>query len=155
MPCIRYASYLNLQLTDPEYSRLQRIRRRNAVVPHKPPKPCRYPSCPKLAHNTYCERHAKLLARRREKERPSAAQRGYDYRWQKYYRTKFLQAHPLCVNFTECHNVAVLVDHIKPHCGDPVLFWDPENHQQMCKPCHDRKTAAEDGGFGNLKRGGG
>jgi len=29
------------------------------------------------------------------------------------------------------------------------LFWDRNNWQSMAKACHDRKTAAEDGGFGN------
>jgi prophage lambdaSa04, HNH endonuclease family protein len=29
------------------------------------------------------------------------------------------------------------------------LFWDKTNWQAMSKRCHDRKTAREDGGFGN------
>lgn len=32
------------------------------------------------------------------------------------------------------------------------LFWDSANWQAMNKECHDRKTASEDGGFGNAKR---
>lgn len=44
---------------------------------------------------------------------------------------------------------AMVVDHIVPYRGDPVLFWDPDNHQGLCKSCHDSKTATEDGGFGN------
>lgn len=44
--------------------------------------------------------------------------------------------------------VANVVDHIKPHRGDKVLFWDSANWQPLCKECHDRKTATEDGGFG-------
>jgi 5-methylcytosine-specific restriction protein A len=44
---------------------------------------------------------------------------------------------------------ATVVDHIKPHQGDPELFWDSENLQALCAPCHSRKTASEDGGFGN------
>jgi len=150
LQCIQYLPILTLQLTDKEYSHLQTIKHRKPIMPSKPKKPCRYPGCPNLTHNTYCEAHAKLLANRYEKSRPSASQRGYDYRWRKYSKY-FLQIHPLCVNFAECHNVAVLVDHIKPHKGNSVLFWDPENHQAMCKPCHDRKTASEDGGFGNTK----
>lgn len=31
------------------------------------------------------------------------------------------------------------------------LFWDRTNWQGLCKQCHSRKTAAEDGGFGNAK----
>jgi 5-methylcytosine-specific restriction protein A len=29
------------------------------------------------------------------------------------------------------------------------LFWDRANWRAMSKQCHDRKTAREDGGFGN------
>ncbi|MGQ3674267.1 HNH endonuclease [Xanthobacter sp. TB0139] len=35
-------------------------------------------------------------------------------------------------------------DHIRPHRGDEALFWDRDNLQTLCKPCHDgRKQAAE------------
>jgi 5-methylcytosine-specific restriction protein A len=30
-----------------------------------------------------------------------------------------------------------IADHIIPHKGDLRLFWDPENVQTLCKPCHD------------------
>ena len=29
-------------------------------------------------------------------------------------------------------------------------MWDEENLQALCHACHSRKTAAEDGGFGNI-----
>ena len=37
-----------------------------------------------------------------------------------------------------------VVDHIRPHRGDPVLFWDEKNWQSLCKSCHDKKTWNED-----------
>lgn len=40
------------------------------------------------------------------------------------------------------------VDHID---GDPNNN-EPDNLQPLCAPCHSRKTAREDGGFGNRKR---
>ncbi|WP_338080605.1 HNH endonuclease signature motif containing protein [Cohnella luojiensis] len=43
---------------------------------------------------------------------------------------------------------ATVVDHIKPHKGNKILFWDKNNWQPLCKQHHDRKTAIEDGGFG-------
>jgi hypothetical protein len=43
---------------------------------------------------------------------------------------------------------ATVVDHKKPHRGDPHLFWDETNWQGLCKSCHDRKTVHKDGGFG-------
>jgi 5-methylcytosine-specific restriction protein A len=30
-----------------------------------------------------------------------------------------------------------------PFRGDWMLFVDSENHQSLCKSCHDRKTALE------------
>jgi 5-methylcytosine-specific restriction protein A len=32
------------------------------------------------------------------------------------------------------------------------LFWNETNWQPLCKECHDRKTATEDGGFGHYKK---
>jgi 5-methylcytosine-specific restriction protein A len=43
---------------------------------------------------------------------------------------------------------ATVVDHIKPHKGDKLLFWQRANWQPLWKPCHGVKTATEDGGFG-------
>lgn len=41
------------------------------------------------------------------------------------------------------------VDHIVPHRGDPELLYDEANLQSLCHECHSKKTAREDGGFGN------
>jgi 5-methylcytosine-specific restriction protein A len=30
-----------------------------------------------------------------------------------------------------------------------ALFWDQSNWQPLCHTCHSKKTAREDGGFGN------
>ena len=38
---------------------------------------------------------------------------------------------------------ATVVDHVVPHRGDPVLFWDEGNWARLCKRCHDAKTARE------------
>jgi 5-methylcytosine-specific restriction protein A len=37
-----------------------------------------------------------------------------------------------------------VVDHVVPHRGDPVVFWDQDNWRALCKRCHDAKTARED-----------
>lgn len=75
-------------------------------------------------------------------DRPSAARRGYGARWQRY-REWFLTQHRLCA---ECWSQgrlteATVVDHIEPHRGDYEKFWRPENHQSLCLPCHQAKTA--------------
>ena len=75
----------------------------------------------------------------------SASSRGYGRAWQKA-RKEYLNAHPLCV---EClrqgrYVKATDVDHIKPHHGDPALFWDRDNWQSLCHRCHSKKTGRED-----------
>lgn len=32
---------------------------------------------------------------------------------------------------------STVVDHKVRHEGDHKLFWDPKNHQALCKHCHD------------------
>jgi 5-methylcytosine-specific restriction protein A len=49
--------------------------------------------------------------------------------------------------------MADTVDHVIPHRGDRGRFFDAGNLQSLCKQCHDRKTAREDGGFGNRQGG--
>lgn len=43
-------------------------------------------------------------------------------------------------------SAASVVDHIKPHKKDPALFWDQENWQALCKPCHDSVKQKEERG---------
>ena len=58
----------------------------------------------------------------------------------------YLAAHPLCEKCLKegRYTKATVVDHIKPHRGDPKLFWDPDNWQTLCKRCHDKKTGEFD-----------
>jgi 5-methylcytosine-specific restriction protein A len=115
-------------------------------------KPCRHPGCGQLVESGYCERHRKTQRPRDDQQRGSSTERGYDYRWQKA-RDQFLREHPLC-QCPECKEGELrllpssVVDHKVPHKGDMKLFWDRSNWQAMSKPCHDKKTAREDGGFG-------
>jgi len=75
---------------------------------------------------------------RYDKSRCTSAKRGYGYKWQ-VARESFLQSHPLCVEHEKKGRLvaASVVDHIKPHRGDMSLFWDRNNWQPLCKPCHD------------------
>jgi 5-methylcytosine-specific restriction protein A len=63
--------------------------------------------------------------------------------WQKV-RAAHKAAHPLCA---ECRRqgrttTATVVDHIQPVRlgGD---FWAAANHQSLCTPCHQAKSASE------------
>ena len=110
-------------------------------MPRKPMKPCCHPGCPKLTEGRYCEEHEAL----HRGERKSASGRGYNSKWQRA-RKRFLKEHPLCCKCEEEGKYvrATIVDHIKPHRGDPILFWDEENWQPLCKHHHDVKTMTED-----------
>lgn len=108
------------------------------------------PVCSNLVQRGLCD--GCLAAGVGRETRPTAAQRGYGYRWQKA-SAGFL-AGKLCVGFPVGSHGVVLVpaahtDHIVPvdGPGDP-LFWDRSNWQPLCGECHGRKTATEDGGFG-------
>jgi 5-methylcytosine-specific restriction protein A len=46
---------------------------------------------------------------------------------------------------------ATVADHIKPHRGNELLFWDASNLQSLCKPCHDgAKAKAEAKGMTDI-----
>lgn len=115
-------------------------------------KPCSKPGCGALTTGGRCERHRAQIQREQDQRRGSAHERGYGAKWQQASKA-WLRVHPLC-QCPECKSgelrmtIATVVDHITPHRGDMRLFWDSDNWQSMSKPCHDRKTAREDGGFG-------
>ena len=112
-------------------------------MPSKPKKPCAEQGCPELVEpgQMYCAKHKAL----HPDPVRSASSRGYSTRWQKASKL-YLSAHPLCEICMKRgkYTKATVVDHIKPHRGDPALFWDPTNWQALCKPCHDHKTGKED-----------
>ncbi|WP_041742293.1 HNH endonuclease [Collimonas fungivorans] len=63
------------------------------------------------------------------------------YNTKRWYRLRHYQLTdtPLCAMCSRLDKVtpATVADHIKPHRGDEVLFFDPKNLQSLCKPCHD------------------
>lgn len=118
-------------------------------MPISAPKPCNHPGCGVLVRDgtARCEKHKRVEAKAHDARRGSAHERGYSVAWQRA-RAGFLKSHPLCKAHGDKGEivVATVVDHIKPHKGDKVLFWEHDNWQPLCKPCHDHKTATEDGG---------
>lgn len=73
-------------------------------------------------------------------------------RW-KEARRLYLAAHPLCASCAAVGRVvaANVVDHVRAHQGDEVLFWDESNWQGLCDyrsafNCHGRKTGREAAG---------
>jgi len=105
--------------------------------------PCAEPRCFEGVARGRCAAHA----RERDQARGTAAERGYDARWQAR-RAAYLAGHRWCV---DCGARATEVDHERAHRGDAALFWDEGNWRARCKGCHSRKTALQDGGFGRVE----
>jgi len=122
-------------------------------MPWAAPRPCRQPGCAALTQDGWCDEHRRARARRYDQARGSAAKRLYGHRWRKA-RAAYLRRHPLCVICEAAGRVtaSTTVDHIIPHKGDRALFWDRTNWQALCKPCHDSKTATDDGRWSPRER---
>lgn len=67
-------------------------------------------------------------------------------------RASVLAVEPLCRHCRKKGKVraASCVDHVDGN----AMNNDPDNLQPLCSHCHSRKTAREDGGFGNQTKGG-
>ena len=85
-------------------------------------------------------------ARRPDRERGSAAERGYDRTWRRL-RLVVLAAEPLCRFCQAAGQVtaAAVVDHIEPVRQRPELRLVRSNLRALCKPCHDAHTARQTG----------
>lgn len=117
--------------------------------------PCARPGCPELVKigKRYCDKHSKSSQQMQDRYRGSSTSRGYDSDWRNA-RDWHIGEHPLCA---ECERQGIVkagehVDHIIPFRGieDPLRL-DADNLQTLCRECHSRKTAREDGGFGGNK----
>jgi 5-methylcytosine-specific restriction protein A len=122
----------------------------------RPPTACRTPGCPGHASERgYCEACQSKL-----QPAPGQTRRMYDRQreWKSLYdssrwrhpasglRAACLRKYPICVKCNR--NPSVVADHKIDHRGNPILFYDFENLQGLCKGCHDEKTGSEHGGKG-------
>ena len=117
---------------------------------------CCWAGCGKtIDQGRYCDKHQAVYEANENKRkaiRNIDHSKMYTWNWRKYSQN-YIKAHPLCRICLEDGKIipATEVDHITPHKGDKDLFWQEENHQPLCKPCHSRKTVLEDGGLGFKK----
>lgn len=113
-------------------------------MPTRPATICISPGCPRLAvADARCAEHATThRAERRLTETPrlSFRQRGYGREWEST-RARVLRLTPTC---RVCGAPATVVDHIRPLRAGGT--HDLSNLQALCRPCHQRKTNAVDGG---------
>jgi 5-methylcytosine-specific restriction protein A len=77
--------------------------------------------------------------------RDAAVKKLYNSKQWRSMRATQLALHPWCADCLDRneHTLATEVDHIKPHKGDPQLFFDEKNLQSLCKVDHSKKTAEE------------
>jgi len=103
-------------------------------MPSRPPYICRCGRKVPAGHACGC-RLPEVRARKAaaDAKRPTAAQRGYDGKWQRE-RAAYLKAYPVC---SRCGAPATVVNHITPHRGDRKLFWRRANWEPVCAPCHN------------------
>jgi 5-methylcytosine-specific restriction protein A len=116
--------------------------------------PCAQPFCKVLLPKgvSRCEKHQQQGTQHYEQQRESSTARGYNHKWRKL-RNVHLLNNPLCVEHLKQGQFvqATDVDHIIAHKGDLTLFYDENNLQSLCHSCHSRKTALEDGRWGQPK----
>lgn len=113
-------------------------------MPYSPKKPCRFPGCAKLTHQTYCQEHAKQVSSYYNRyQRPRVHHHRYHCGWPKM-RQRYLRLHPFCemCRSQGHYTQATEVHHILPleHGGTN----DFKNLMSLCKPCHSRITAQMD-----------
>lgn len=134
------------------------------------PSVCLEPSCPDFAVDRgRCEKHSRIkracdgcgrIIELRSGHRycttcrPAAvdSQRWKPYnnpRWRKL-SARYRRLHPIC---ERCRlSPSEHVDHKDGLGPDGPRGLDWANLRALCKPCHSRKTASRDGGFGNPRR---
>ena len=111
-------------------------------MPPLPKRTCAWPGCHTLVTSGKCPEHTKAERKQADERRGTAHERGYTAEWSRAAKA-YIAANPLCVEHLRSGRVVPsrIVDHVVPHRGDRELFWDTENWQALCKPCHDAKTA--------------
>lgn len=107
-------------------------------MPTRPLQFCTEAGCSVRVARGRCPAHT---LKRRDQDFPNPHAR----RWYHTERWKALRRRVLADAMYECAacghiGVALDVDHIRKHDGNPSLFWDFHNLQALCARCHHRKT---------------
>jgi len=110
----------------------------------RPLRKCRHSQCGALHRNAngFCNDHQK---QQRPDNRPNAAARGYDNRWNKF-RKWYLSRNQLC---SECkkagRTTAANVVHHKIPLADGGNQYDPSNCAALCRDCHEQAHGRRNG----------
>ncbi|WP_226576528.1 HNH endonuclease [Acuticoccus sediminis] len=92
---------------------------------------------------------------KRERDQRADAKRREGKPWRAWYKKQRWQILRRCTFVRDlyvCQKCGVqltndrqcVADHKVRHEGDAALFWDPENLQTLCQPCHDSAKQSEE-----------
>ena len=119
-----------------------------------PTRACSFPQCPNVIRtkSNYCKEHQKKVGQDYEKSYRKPRPKRYSTRQWQNIRKIVLTTNPFCVDPFSQHKrygegprvLASEVDHID---GNPENNHE-DNLQSLCKSCHSRKTAVENGRWG-------
>jgi 5-methylcytosine-specific restriction enzyme A len=131
-------------------------------MPNRAPHYCNWSNCTVIVSTRYCDTHTAELERRKSQDNTRRQQQQTNKDDKRFYASKFWQYarrqqladEPFCeamVYDGRCNAVASHVDHrVARASGGSDL--DSANLRSLCVSCHSRKTAAQDGGFGNARK---
>lgn len=111
-------------------------------MPRRLAPPCTRPGC---EHSKPCPEHS----RQQDRQRGTAAERGYGHRWATDVRTEYIEHHPICCL---CQARATDVpDHWPASRKDLVAAGVPDPDawhrlRPLCDPCHRKETPANQPG---------
>ena len=98
-----------------------------------------------MVNGRFCEPHQQQADEAYERTRLSASKRGYGRVWAKL-RKMVLARDPIC-RTRDCTKPSTDADHIIPKRRGGTSHTS--NLQGLCHECHSRKTATEDGRWGD------
>lgn len=108
-------------------------------MPSKAKKPCRYPGCPNLTDQTYCEAHRKTAqAEYNRHTRDPESNKMYGRSWRKV-RDAYVKIHPIC---EDCEREGRIVPVYEVHHLIPKKRGgtdDFDNLISLCKSCHQKR----------------
>lgn len=91
--------------------------------------------------------------KRRIRDRDRVRRKGRGNARIKRLRKLIMSRDPVCQRCGCARDKDSPMDHIIP-VSQGGAEYDMDNLQGLCKRCHDKKTVREDGGFGNVRKGG-
>ena len=120
-------------------------------MPRRPKIPCRYPGCPNLTDEAYCDVHKKLMTKQYETYgREEQTSKRYGHVW-KEVRKRYVSKHPFC---EMCFAKGIIVPVDEVHHKIPLAEGgtnDQANLISLCKSCH-AKIHGERGDYHGSKK---